>query len=287
MTQTQTTENSPIAGPSRRFMQIFDTFTFEFVKNMKKLVILILLMGAIFGLTLVTQILRLNEGLELPDSSEDYVKNYLGLIDIVILLITTTLGGSIIATEFEKQTGNLVFPKISRERLLTGRLLGVFIQMAILICLYYSSIGLATLYYYHEIPTDMWLSLGWALLYGSTVLSFVIFLSSFMRSTAVTVVVAFVMMFLGFSIIQGIMSITSQAEPLFSIPYYAYLISSVFNMPETRYMDMTIAISETQSITLRTWITPSIEAGLWGLSIYCALFLIGAFVIFKYRQLTH
>ena len=149
---------------SRRIAQITDTIQFEFVKNAKKILLLVLIAGVIFLLNVVIQGLDINNGMKIPTDPKDYIIGYLGYIDFLIIIITVTIGGSIIATEFEKQTGNLVFPKISRERLLMGRFIGSALQTIMVIAAYYFFIAIAVLIYYGtKFPIEYWYSLGFNL----------------------------------------------------------------------------------------------------------------------------
>ena len=154
---------------SRRIAQITDTIEFEFVKNVKKLIILGLIAAVVFILNIAIQTLDVSRGIKLPTNPTDYITSYLGYFNFLTVIITITIGGSSIATEFEKLTGNVLFPKISRERLLAGRFIGMAIQTVIIITFYYLLVAIAVLANYATFPIQIWYSLGWADLYGITV----------------------------------------------------------------------------------------------------------------------
>ncbi len=96
---------------SRRIAQITDTIEFEFVKNVKKLIILGLIAAVVFILNIAIQTLDVSRGIKLPTNPTDYITSYLGYFNFLTVIITITIGGSSIATEFEKLTGNVLFPK--------------------------------------------------------------------------------------------------------------------------------------------------------------------------------
>ena len=111
-------------------------------------------------------------------------------------------------------------------------------------------------------------------------LAFVVFLSSFLKSTAATVILAIFILIIAYEIIIAVMSLVGTTEPLFILTYYENIITNIFNMPDPRYLDNTIAAGG-QSFTLRTWYTPSWQGALIGLLLQCGIFLGLAFLIFK------
>ena len=270
-------------GSKRKLQQIYDIGYFEFIRNFKKTLILLGISAVIFILVFVLEEGRLRKGIELPEDSADFALKFFVLtIDSLILISATSYGGSIIVTDFEKLTGNILFPKISRERLFVGRFLANYLMNAIVILFYYILVGFIVLIKYSSIPKILWTSLGWALLYVLLILSFTILFSSFMTSTAGAVVISLILNLIVFSIIQSILSIFSTIEPLFILPYYATIITACFNMPPVDKRSQTIPIMEGLDMTL--WITPDPSRALLGTTVFSFVFLLSAYLIFRNRQ---
>ena len=128
--------------------------------------------------------------------------------------------------------------------------------------------------------------MGIALLFVFSVLAFVTFFSSLMKTTASAVVISIMLLIIVMQIVYSIMQVTTTAEPVFLLNYYPALITSIFNMPDPRYADMTVPISDGESITLRQWFSPSVQSGIVGMLIYGIVLLTLAYLRFKQRQLS-
>ena len=63
------------------------------------------------------------------------LNNFLADIGMIILIVAIGFGAQILNVDFEQNTGNLLFPKISRGRLMTGRLIAnallIFLEISI------------------------------------------------------------------------------------------------------------------------------------------------------------
>ncbi len=272
-------------GSKRKLQQIYDIGYFEFIRNFKKTLIILGISAVIFILVFILEEGRLRKGIELPEDPADFALRFLILtIDSLILISATSYGGSIIVTDFEKLTGNILFPKISRERLFVGRFLANYLMNAIVILFYYILVGFIVLIKYSGIPKILWTSLGWALLYVLLILSFTILFSSFMKSTAGAVVISLILNMIVFSIIQSILSLFSTVEPLFILPYYATIITACFNMPDVNERFQTIPIPTMEGWDMTLWITPDPARALIGTAIFSFVFLLSAYLIFRNRQ---
>jgi ABC-2 type transport system permease protein len=286
MEKTMTEEIKAVSS-KRRIMQVFDTIYFEFQKNFKKTMILFVLNTVLFALFLIVQEVQEYQGVEPPEKAVAYISSYLAMISFLVMISAIAFGGSIISVDFEKQTGNIIFPKISRSRLLLGRFIAMYTLNALVILYYYVIVSLTTYIKYDELPVKIWTHLGWTLMYTLLVLSFVTFFSSFMRSTSATVVMSIMMLLILFDIIVSILMVTGSAiEPLFSITYFGSIINYSFNgLPEERFMEQIIPIGEGDPLIFRIWLTPSVNAALYGMLIYTAALLIFAYLLFKRRQM--
>jgi len=275
------------AGLKRNISQIGNTITFEFKRNLRNFIIMLIVFTSVFFLLLLISELQLAQDVALPNDPVDYVGDYLTQFFGFLIIISASLfGGSIIVEDFKKQTGNLLFPKISKTRLLIGRLTSRYTLNAICVIFYYVLIGTVTFIKYTEIPINLWVSLGWALLYTFTILTFVTFMSSIMRSTSATIIVSILFLLIVFHIITMILRFAGLTmEPLFLLTYYEGIISGSLSMPNPRYAEiMRPTPGGGEPVTFTQWLTPTEPAALIGMVIYATVFLILVYFIYQRRQ---
>jgi len=248
---------------------------------------MLIIFVSVFSLLLLISELQLAQDVALPNDPVDYVGNYLTQFFGFLIIISASLfGGSIIVEDFKKQTGNLLFPKISKTRLLIGRLTSRYTLNAICVMFYYILIGIITFAKYGEIPITLWASLGWALLYTFTILTFVTFMSSIMRSTSATIIVSILFLLIVFHIITMILRFAGLTmEPLFLLTYYEGIISGSLSMPNPRYAEIMMPTpGGGDPVTFTQWLTPTEPAALIGMLIYTSVFLVFAYIIYQRRQ---
>ena len=279
------------AGMGRDFTQIGNTFTFELKKNLKPFLIMMVLCVLMFTLFLVMQTLQEFQDVPLPDESIDYFVNYFQFIfGFLVVLTAAGFAGSIIAEDFQKQTGNLLFPKISKSRLFIGRIMARFLMNATCIIFYYILVSSITFIKYGEIPiAGILASLIWALFYTFALFSMVTFMSSIMRSTSASIIVSVFLYLLVFTMIQQIMNyLAGGVEPWFLLSYYENIITYIVNMPDPRYREVTLGIGpgmgSGEGITFSQWVTPDVPTAFFGILIYSVLFLTLAYIRYNKRQ---
>ena len=277
------------AGLKRNFTQVWNTIKFELKKNLKSFLITLIVFSTVFILFLAISELQLAQDVELPDDPINYVSSYMGFLGFLIIISAAMLGGSIIVEDFKKQTGNLLFPKISKTRLLIGRLTARYFLNAICVCFYYILIGSLTLIKYNELPIELWSSMGWALLYTFMLLTFVTFMSSIMRSTSATIIVSILFYLIVFNMITMILSFAGLTiEPLFMLTYYEGIITGSLSMPDPRYSEIRMPTPGQGGgghfATFTQWITPTEPAAFIGMLIYASVFLAFAYFIYKRKQ---
>ncbi len=266
----------------RTIRQIGKTIVFDGHRNLKKLISMALVNTAFIVLFLVINILQDNP----PTEAKDYVLSYLNFFSFLILITAILFGGSIIVEDFEKQTGNLLFPKIERGRLLFGRYIARFTLASISLTIYYAEIALLTYVNYETVPVVMWESLGWAILYLHLVLSFVVLMSALLNRIATAQVASLLFLLMAFNIVSSILMFTgSTVEPLFILTYYSNIITAWFNMPTDRFQ--TGPLRGPGGLINRdftSWSTPSPEGMILGVIIYSTILLAGAFLIYRRKQ---
>ncbi|MHA1819308.1 MAG: hypothetical protein ACTSVC_02465, partial [Promethearchaeota archaeon] len=245
-------------------IRIKATIFFETRRTLKKFMILLIIMLAFFILALTSNLLQEAKGSPLPSSSAEYFKGYLGSITLLIYIISSAFAGPIFAADFEKKTGYILFPKISRGELFIGRIISLYLLSAIIITLNYIFITIITYAKYSNLPGGLIPSLIFALLYLLACFSFTSLFSSFMKSVAFSIIISLIFLFIGFSMIEGIVMFTTNIEPLFSLSYLGNIILNIFNMPDPRYMEMKIPLNDGSGTVLKftQWLTPTPESAL-------------------------
>jgi len=290
MAQSQTDHINQLSlqqSSGRGSTQVFATIGFELRKNLKKFLILLILVGVFFGLSLYLSTLQENRSeIELYPTSVSYIKSFLGFMGMLIMIIATTFGGASLVIDFQRDTGNLLFPLIPRGRLMLGRMIANLIMACSLIFAYYFGIGIVTLILYDEFAIEFFVSFAWAVLYTLMLLSFVTFVSSFMKRTSSVVVLSLILFLILFDIIIGILSFT-KVEPWFIPTYYNLIISQSLVMPDPRYWDMSLGDlggGVGLDMTLRTWLTPSPANAAIGMVVFTLIFLVLGYLIYRNRQ---
>lgn len=280
------------SGTKRSIIQIRKTIEFEFQKNLSKFISMLLMGIGIFLLFLTIQMIQESAGVAVPDDPVDFFQAYLMMIDFLILIIAVTFGGGIIAEDFEKETGNLLFPKIQKNRLLAGRIIARYFYAAICVIFFYALVGISTLIKYEWVPSIVWESMGWALLYTFAVFSFMILFSSFMKRTASAMIVGMIIVLMVFQLTSMILMFTGVTiEPLFVLTYYANIITSWFNMPAERFTEVGFGGPPGMGSgmgysgpTFMSWATPSAIGAILGMAIYSFICITFAYIIYKRRQ---
>ena len=265
---------------------IAHTYIFELKQRWKKFVIFCIIIGLIGLLFGLFPFVLFKEN-SLPNTQVLYLEDGLGLIILINIFSVCFFFGGIICTEFSKKTGYVVFPKINKYKLITGKYLGALTLVIGVTGVFYYVLGLLGLYFYGgPITSRLYLSFGIACLYVLAVSSFVTLISSFMRNANITIVTTILMLLIGFYIIASLVVLWNpDIEPLYSLNYLSNLITSVLRKDfpkkrEDRYEDY-----EEEDFTYRDWITPSIGGGITGMILYAIICMALAMVIFKRRQL--
>ncbi len=272
-------------GINRYITQITDTINFELKRTWKSFFIMLFVYLGIFLLSLLLAELREAAGVELPEESIDYIGDYFGFFGILIIISTATFGGGIIAEDFQKQTGNLLFPKISKSRLLIGRIISRYALNVILIAFYYLMVGIITFYKYQELPDTYINSMGWALFYTFMVFTFVIFMSSINKSKSTAIIISILLFLIAFNIINSILMFTRTGiEPLFLPTYYENIIQASLDMPDPRFENVSFGRPGGNNPEFKLWLTPSIPGAIIGMSLISFLTLTAAYLLYKIRQ---
>lgn len=265
---------------------ILYTYVFELKKQKKKFYIFLIITLAISVLSNLYPYVAFPEQ-SISSTRMSFLSGGLGFISLLTLILGCLFFGGLIVSEYSTKTGFIVFPKINKYKLLLGKYLANLTLVAIIMFVYYYFLALVALYYYGPpIPIQFIYSFGIAMLYVLALSGFVALFSSFMKSVNMTIIASFLVLLMGFSIVDQIIVLTNpNIEPLYSLSYVGGLITSIVqeNFPTStsgRYMDF-----EIQDFTFRTWLTPSIGMGILVLLLYTVVCMILAAIIFSRKQL--
>lgn len=277
-------------GTRRDLIQIQKTISFELSRNTKKLVAMLITSVFIFGLSLLIQVITENRSEIEPTDPSEYFQEYLMLIDFVILIITTTFFGTIIAEDFEKQTANLLFPKIPKQRLLLGRFIARYFYAALTVAFYYLLVAIATLIKLDGVPKIVWGSMGWAFLYLFGLAAFFTMLSSFFNRSVSVMIFGLLGVLIVFQLLNLVIMLTGvEIEPFFILTYYANIITAWFDMPDERFAELGFGRpgpgGELQGNTYFQWITPSTSGALIGIFVYSIVCLTIAYIVYRKKQI--
>jgi len=281
------TEQRTKIGAKRSYLQIEKTIKFEFLRNGAKFVSMLIMSFVIFALFLIIEIINENNGAIPTEDPAVYFEGYLFMVSFIILIITSTFGGSMIAEDFEKHTGNLLFPKITKDRLLFGRFVARYIYSAISVSFYYLLVAIATFIEYGGIPKIVWGSLGWALLYTFALLSFVTLFSAIMKRSSSATIYSILIVLIVFQLLTMVLRVTGVTiEPFFMLTYFSNIITSWFHMPEERYMESLFehGPGSEGGKTFYSWITPSATGAVIGMLVWAVICLTIAYIVFRRRQ---
>lgn len=283
-------------GLKRNISQIGNTITFELKRFFKNFILILSIFLAVFIVSLIVQELQYMQDVPLPEDPIDYINSYIsggagmfGMFGFLIILSAAGFAGSIIAEDFHKQTGNLIFPKIGKTRLLIGRIISRYGLNAICICFYFILVGTVTLIKYGEIPIVLWGSMLWALLYTFMLFTFVTLMSSIMKSTAISIIVSILFLLIVFNMISMILRFAGvEGEPFYILTYYEGIIANSMAMPDLRYTEIRMPTGMGggggEFVTFIFWTTPSEFVALIGMLIFISVFLCLTYFLYKRRQ---
>jgi len=221
----------------------------------------------------------------LPENQMDFLSSGLQFLSMFIIIFAACFFFSgIICLEYDKKTGYIIFPKINKFKLLTGKYLGNLTLIIGVVTIFYCTLGLFCWYFYGISFNMLYLaSFGISIIYVVAISSFVTFLSSFMKSVNTTIITSIMILFIGFQMVDQLVTVfLPDFEPIYSMQYASNLISSILELPfpDPRYVDRVI-----MEFSIRRWISPTFETGIIVLLIYLITSLLLAAIIFKRRQL--
>jgi ABC-type transport system involved in multi-copper enzyme maturation permease subunit len=195
--------------------------------------------------------------------------------------------GDSIAGEYESKTGFILFTNpIKKITLWTGKYLACLLAVALLIIFTYLVIAISLAAIYHQVPTQIFGSLGLCLLYAAAVLSLTFLFSSISKGSMGATVMTLLFIWIISNIVESILALTNN-------PYW-FMISSGGDSITLPYGSLRELI---QGLGLGggngpfggnvgSFGTLTIPMAIWGMLIYLVGGFVGSILISRRRQLA-
>ncbi|MFX1393230.1 MAG: ABC transporter permease [Promethearchaeota archaeon] len=265
---------------------IITTYIFELKKQWKKFVVFTIISVAfVFLLSYLPYLLVAD--LPLPKTQAEYLQSGIQFLSLIIIFGSCFFFSGIICTEFGEKTGYISFPIINKYKLIIGKYLGSLTLITGVISAFYIALGMIGMYYYGApINYRYYYSFGIAMLYVLAVSGFVIFFSSFMKTTNMTIVSTLMLLLIANMIIDNlIILLYPDFEPIYSLNHASKLVSYILekDFPTTREDRYTKEVF--RGFAGIQWLTPTIEMGITIFLAYTIIWFVLASIIFIRRQL--
>ncbi|MHA2298509.1 MAG: hypothetical protein ACXAEU_06780 [Candidatus Hodarchaeales archaeon] len=260
-------EASSQFGLKYRLKQIIDTVIFEIEASKKKTAVIMIVYSGIVFLNLLMHVLQ-----EKGDSISPV--GVISFTSTLVIISSIAYSSSIVVRDFERPTGNIIFPKIPRTRLLTGRLIATVVMVVIVFGSYYLTATVVIQAVNGQVPGELLHSFAYTLLYSVLLLSFVTCLSSYLKSTPTVIIAGLLSLLILCPILEALLMIfQSDIEPLLVLTYYSRPITAVFS-GMTGESNFDIVQVEIDGIAMKTWISPTPVGTLAGVIIFSVIFII-------------
>ena len=219
----------------------------------------------------------------LPDDPRKFMKMYMGLVYIMVILGVSLLCASTIASEFEERTALLMFPRpIKKTSFFAGKVLACYIICGLIVIIYYLVCMIVSVIAAGGICPDTFGSLGMALLYMVGAGGFALVMSSLFKKSSSAIIVTIMILFMVFLIVDNIM-ISSGVEPMFSINYAGKDILNFVSRDPTGIYDFDLTPYGFKDMTFTT-ANPTHAMAAWICAIWAAVTTVISAILFKRRE---
>lgn len=202
---------------------------FELLRQYRRRRFLILLVIAAILVVLLFVVLQV-----FGSSSGDaysYASSYGGQVTILAALAATFFGADALVGEFEHHTGYLLFPQpVTRRSIFLGKFLSAFALTSLTLGAYYGIVAIATAAVKGSAPIEIGYSFLLATLYATAALGVAFFLSSALRSTTMSSVLTFALLFFVLAIVTTIFSVAG-LRPDGNLAFAGGTISNILSGP--------------------------------------------------------
>jgi len=168
-------------------------------------------------------------GGDFDDTAVDFASSSLGFVDVLIIISAAIFVGDAISGEFEKKTGLLLFPTPQRKTsIFIGKYLAAMISVFLVVSAYYLVMVLEITYLYgiSALSEEFLRSFLLALLYSTSILSVIYFLSSVMKKSITSSLTGFFLLMMVMPILSMLLR-SADVDPWFMVTHNADLITDV------------------------------------------------------------
>ncbi|MDR0334351.1 MAG: ABC transporter permease [Methanomassiliicoccaceae archaeon] len=192
---------------------------YEILKHLRSKRMLIFIAIAVILFALMTALVIILDG-KLPDDPTEFMKQYLAIVIIMIIIGTSLICAPAIASEFEERTALLMFPRpMKKTSFFIGKVLACYIVCGAVIVLYYLICIVLSFICTGGLDLNTFGSLGMALLFMMGAGGFGLLMSSMFKKGSTSIIVTILVLLLVFySMIDGLL-IMFEVEPFFSLTY--------------------------------------------------------------------
>lgn len=153
---------------------------------------------------------------------------------LLITIAGVWIGGDILASEFERKTGYMLFTNsIKRVTVVAGKFMACFVSTLLSISVFYLIATIFMFINYGCAPPTILGSFGLAILYGCAVLGLIFLFSSSLGATSATVISFFGLIVI-MPILQSLLLFKVGVEPWFLLSYTSGTLSAYIDPPAQR-----------------------------------------------------
>ena len=199
---------------------------YELYKHIRSKRMLIFIGLTVLLFALITVLNLILDG-KLPKDPQEFIRQYVFLVFLLIIIGVSLFCAPAIASEFEERTALLMFPRpMKKTSFFIGKMAAAYIVCGGIIAAYYAVCMVLSLINTGSIYPATYTSLGIALLFMLGAGGFSLLISSAFKKGSTAVIVTIAVLLLIFNIIDSMLSLFN-IEPVFSLTYAAIDIVNV------------------------------------------------------------
>ena len=209
--------------------EVSDTFLsikFELRKHLRRKRLLIVAALAIV-VPLIFYIVPTIGDVDFGESASSFAASTLTFLTVLIVISAALFAGDAICGEFEQKTGLLLFPTTqSRSSIFIGKYIAALLATFFVVSLYFvvTTVEIIAMFRMEEILTELAKAYLLSLLYTTSAVSVVYFLSSIFKRAISSTILGFVLLMMVLPVIQQVVRFVD-VEPWFIVTYSAGLIT--------------------------------------------------------------
>ncbi|MDA4128338.1 MAG: ABC transporter permease [Thaumarchaeota archaeon] len=204
-------------------------------------------------------------------------------VTFVIILAGVFFGGDAISGEFQNKTGYFIIPNpIRRSSIYVGKWMAAYAASAITVGLFALGAVINGVFYFGaSVPSQLWVSILFALLYLAAVMGFTFFFSSLFKTSSISILVTVILFLFVFSLVQTLVATLVGIEPWFILTYGGEIVGNILQVP----YPVTNTIPGPGRFSLTTFAV-SVPVGLAIISIYFFLTAAAGLFLFERKEFT-